>query len=324
MKTILQKVCLFQPAIGCLIGLVWLQGLAADVATEKNAPPYLVVLGISQDGGTPQAGTKEHRGWADNKYQRLVASLGVIDPVSRKRLLFDATPDFREQLQHLDRLAPVAGKPGISCIFLTHAHIGHYTGLMFLGHESMGAKNVPVYAMPRMRDFLTGNGPWSQLVKYKNIDLRSLADQKRVTISSRISVTPFLVPHRPEFSEVVGFRIDGPNRSAIFIPDIDSWEEWDAAGTRIEDLIASVDVAYLDGTFFANGEIPGRDMSGFPHPFITHSMQRFSDLPAEEKVKVRFIHLNHTNPAIWPDSDERAQVLANGYAIAEEGEIFEL
>ncbi|MCZ6761750.1 MAG: pyrroloquinoline quinone biosynthesis protein PqqB, partial [Gammaproteobacteria bacterium] len=84
------------------------------------------------------------------------------------------------------------------------------------------------------------------------------------------------------------------------------------------------DVAYLDGSFFADGEIPGRDMSGFPHPFITHSMQRFSDLPAREKSKIRFIHLNHTNSAIWPDSDERAQVLTNGYGIADEGEIFEL
>lgn len=308
----------------CLLVLAWAQALSTEDSSADSASPYLVVLGISQDGGTPQAGTKEHRGWADNKYQRLVASLGVIDPVSGQRLLFDATPDFREQLQHLDRLAPVAGKPGIAGIFLTHAHIGHYTGLMFLGHESMGARDVPVYAMPRMQEFLSAHGPWSQLVKYKNIDLRTLADRNKVRISSRISVTPFSVPHRPEFSEVVGFRIDGPIRSAIFIPDIDSWEEWDAAGTRIEDMIASVDVAYLDGSFFANGEIPGRDMSGFPHPFITHSMQRFSALPAKEKAKIRFIHLNHTNPAIWPDSNERAKVLAKGFKVADEGEIFEL
>ena len=308
----------------CLFALLWADSFAVADSNETKAAPYLLVLGISQDGGTPQAGTWEHPGWADNQFRRRVASLALVDPVSQERWLFDATPDFRVQLHHLDQVAPATDRPGIAGIFLTHAHIGHYTGLMFLGHESMGAKDVPVFAMPRMREFLSSNGPWSQLVNYKNIVIQGLEDRETVRLNNRLRVTPFLVPHRPEFSEAVGFRIDGPNRSAIFIPDIDSWEEWEDAGTRIEDMIASVDVAYLDGSFFANGEIPGRDMSGFPHPFISHSMQRFSKLPEKEKAKIRFIHLNHTNPAIWPDSDERAQVLANGYAIAEEGEIFEL
>ncbi len=308
----------------CLFALLWGQSLAAADLDQTNTAPYLLVLGISQDGGTPQAGTKEHPGWANDQFSRRVVSLALVDPVTQERWLFDATPDFREQLHALDRQAPAKDKPGIAGIFLTHAHIGHYTGLMFLGHESMGAKDVPVFAMPRMQEFLRGNGPWSQLVEYKNIVIQGLEDRETVRLNGRLRVTPLLVPHRPEFSEAVGFRIDGPNRSVIFIPDIDSWEEWDKAGTRIEDMIASVDVAYLDGSFFANGEIPGRDMSGFPHPFITHSMQRFSGLPAKEKAKVRFIHLNHTNPAIWPDSDERAQVLASGYRIAGEGEIFEL
>jgi len=308
----------------CLFALLWGQSLAAADLDQTNTAPYLVVLGISQDGGTPQAGTKEHPGWADNKFRRRVVSLALVDPASQERWLFEATPDFREQLHELDRQAPVTDKPGIAGIFLTHAHIGHYTGLMFLGHESMGAKEVPVFAMPRMRGFLRNNGPWSQLVNNENIVIQGLEDREIVRLNNRLRVTPFLVPHRPEFSEAVGFRIEGPNRSAIFIPDIDSWEEWDEAGTRIEDMIASVDVAYLDGSFFADGEIPGRDMSGFPHPFISHSMQRFSDLPAREKSKIRFIHLNHTNSAIWPDSDERAQVLTNGYGIADEGEIFGL
>ena len=310
--------------IVCLFALLWGQSVAAEDSNETNAAPFLVVLGISQDGGTPQAGTTEHPGWEDDQFKRRVVSLALVDPGSEERWLFETTPDFRAQLHHLDQLAPATDKPGLTGIFLTHAHIGHYTGLMFLGHESMGAKNVPVFAMPRMQEFLSNNGPWSQLVKYENVALRGMENGKAVRLNSRLSVTAFLVPHRQEFTEVVGFRIDGPNRSVIFIPDIDSWEEWDEAGTRIEDMIASVDVAYLDGSFFANGEIPGRDMSGFPHPFITHSMQRFSKLPAKEKSKIRFIHLNHTNPAIWPGSDERAQVLANGYGIADEGEIIEL
>jgi len=296
------------------------------VGQAPAQPPYLLVLGVAQDGGVPQAGTKEHCGWTDPACRRTATSLALVDPASGRRWLFDATPDFREQLHRLDEDFPVAEKPGLAGIFLTHAHMGHYTGLMHLGHEAMGARGVEVWAMPRMRDFLSNNGPWSQLVRYANIVLRPLEDGVTVRLdgdrpdNERLTVTPFLVPHRQEFSEVVGFRITGPGHCVLFIPDIDSWEEWDALGTRIEDQIAAVDVAYLDGTFFANGEIPGRDMSGFPHPFIAHSLERFRNLPPAEKAKVRFIHLNHTNPALWPDTEARRTIETKGFRVAEEGE----
>jgi pyrroloquinoline quinone biosynthesis protein B len=175
-----------------------------------------------------------------------------------------------------------------------------------------------------MRDYLRGNGPWSQLVRYENIALEELRDGEPVRLNERLIVTPFAVPHRQEYAEVVGYRIDGPDRSVLFIPDIDSWEEWDEAGTRIETMIAAVDVAYLDGTFYSDGEIPGRDMSGFPHPFIAHGMERFAPLPAGEKAKIRFIHLNHTNPALLPDSEARRSISANGFRVAKEGETVDL
>ncbi|MEE9270242.1 MAG: MBL fold metallo-hydrolase [Candidatus Krumholzibacteria bacterium] len=294
-------------------------------ADDKGATPYVLVLGVAQDGGAPQAGDKTHPGWADPSLRRRVTCLAVVDPAGRPgRWLLDCTPDFREQLHELDRVAPVEGTPGLAGIFLTHAHIGHYTGLMFLGHESMGAREVAVWAMPKMRSFLEAGGPWSQLVRYENIRLNTLEHGRSVVLNSRLRVTPFRVPHRQEYSEVVGYRIDGPNRSVLFIPDIDQWEDWDAEGTRIETLIAGVDVAYLDGTFYANGEIPGRDMSSFPHPFITHSMRRFASLPEKERGKIRFIHLNHTNPALYPDSEARRTIERNGFRVAEEMERVDL
>jgi len=288
----------------------------ADVV--QNSDPYVMVLGVAQDGGVPQAGTKDHPAWTNPGARRLAVSLALVDPQSSERWLFEATPDLREQLHRLDVAFPVEAIPGLAGIFLTHAHMGHYTGLMYLGHESMGAQNVPVYAMPKMHEYLGSNGPWNQLVKYNNIELRPIADGIPIRLNERFTVTPFLVPHRQEYTEVVGFRVQGPRRSFLFIPDIDSWEEFDESGTRIEDLIASVDVAYLDASFYANGEIPGRDMSGFPHPFITHSMERFSALPAEEKAKIRFIHLNHTNPALLAGSDARRTIERNGFRVAEE------
>lgn len=300
---------------------------AAGVTTGTESPaskdpsavdaPFLLVLGIAQDAGVPQAGNRGDAAWHDMTRRRQATSLAVVDPADGERLLFEATPDFKVQLQRLDERFPVEGRPGIDGIFLTHAHIGHYVGLMMLGHEVMGAQEVPVYAMPRMAQFLTDNGPWSQLVRYRNIDLRRLTAGRAVQATPRVRVTPFLVPHRQEFSEVVGYRIAGPNRTVLFIPDIDRWEDWQE---DLATVLAGVDVAYLDATFYANGEIPGRDMSGFPHPFITTTMGLLSHLPAAEKGKVRFIHFNHTNPVLDLKSAAAAEVRRQGFKLAAEGE----
>jgi pyrroloquinoline quinone biosynthesis protein B len=295
--------------------------VGSPVALAAEAAPYVIVLGIAQDGGAPQAGSKSR---PENMARRHVASLAVIDPRYTTRWLIDCTPDFPDQLYSLDRIAAVEGRPGLRGIFLTHAHMGHYTGLMYLGHEVMGADRVPVYAMPRMMAYLESNGPWSQLVRYENITLQVLADGAAVSLGPDLDIVPFLVPHRQEYSEVVGYRVDGPNRSVLFVPDIDSWVEWDEWGTSIEQLIRDVDVAYIDGTFYADGEIPGRDMSTFPHPFITTTMERLSSLPRKERVKVRFIHLNHTNPALASGSEAQKEIEANGFRVAEELERVDL
>lgn len=309
---------------GLLLSLACACSPQQETANAPQCDVSLLVLGVAQDAGKPQIANPSDPAWNDPSLRRLAASLALIDRRSgqNKRWLFEATPDIKEQLQIVDKAAPVERPVGVDGVFITHAHIGHYVGLTMFGHEAAGAQNILVYVMPRMADFLAQNGPWDQLLRYHNIILAIMAENEPEKITDGITVTPFLVPHRQEYSEVAGYKIDGPEKSALFIPDIDSWEDWDAAGTRIEDMLAGVDIAYLDGSFYANGEIPGRDMSGFPHPFVSHSMARFEDLPAKEKAKVRFIHMNHTNPLHRPDAPERKKVRAAGFHIAEEGEEF--
>ena len=254
----------------------------------------------------------------------MATCLALIDPTSGRRWLFDATPDFKEQLYRLDHVAPHDDIPGLDAIFLTHAHIGHYTGLMHVGIESMNARSVPVYAMPRMEQFLRSNGPWSQLVEMKNIDLLPLRDREPVSLGNRLSVTPLRVPHRDEFSETVGFHISGRQRSVLFLPDITGWAAWEERGTRIEDVLAEVDVAYLDGTFMTGAELPGRDLSTIKHPLIAASIERFAGLSAVERRKVRFIHLNQSNPLIQGDVDAQELLEHSGCGVAREGERVEL
>jgi pyrroloquinoline quinone biosynthesis protein B len=292
------------------------------VATE-NAP-FLVVLGIAQDGGYPQTGCRKSccaTVWENPRKKRHVSCVAVVDPQTSQRWIIDATPDFREQLRMLDRVFPVSDSPGITGIFLTHGHIGHYTGLVHLGREAMGTEEVPVFAMPRMHRFLVSHGPWDQLWSLRNISLRALKDGVAVKLSERVSITPFLVPHRDEYTETVGYRIDGPNRSAIYISDIDKWDRSDVS---IVGLIKGVSVAYLDATFYSDGEIPGRSMADIPHPFIIESLSLFAALSELDRDKVNFIHLNHTNPALLPGSEARTHIEENGFNVAEEMDKFHL
>jgi len=286
------------------------------VRSKQNISPSLVVLGTVQDAGSPHTGcTKDccKKLFQHPDPTRMVVSLGLLDPANKMNWLFEATPDLPRQMKLLKALSPFRQEETPSGIFLTHAHIGHYSGLMYLGRESMNAKATPVYAMPKMRDFLEKNGPWSQLVDLKNIALQALENQQEVQISSNIRVTPLQVPHRDEFSETVGYRIQGPNKSALFIPDIDKWERW---SKDIAAEIKKVDYAFLDATFYDNAELNYRNMAEIPHPFVVESMERFKGLSVEEKRKIFFIHLNHTNPLLNPKSKATQELKEKGFQVA--------
>ncbi len=288
-------------------------------STEGSEGVHLVVLGIAQDAGYPQINCQKsccQNLWTDKSKRKMVSSIALRDPQNMKAWLFDATPDFKDQLQLLKE-----GGYTLEGIFLTHAHIGHYTGLMQLGREALGAENIPVYVLPRMKEYLETNGPWSQLVSLNNIELRLINESIPVSLSAGISVETERVPHRDEFSETAAYTIRTNTGSALFIPDIDKWNKWEK---DINTKIQNVDLAFIDGTFYQNGEIWGRDMSLIPHPFITESMIQFSTLSTENKNKIHFIHLNHTNPLLNASSEERKEFDKTEYKLAQEKEIYKI
>ncbi len=278
----------------------------------------LVVLGMAQDAGKPQIGVDDDPAWQNPAQRRLATALGLVNGASGARYLFDATPDIKAQLHALDKLNGGTGYR-LDGVFLTHAHIGHYLGLAQFGREAMGARALPVYAMPKMASFLRTNGPWNQLVRLHNITLMPLQADQPVRLDQQLQVTPFIVPHRDEYSETAGFRIKGPGKAVIYLPDIDSWRQWDAMDTRIEDVVAANDVLFVDGTFYSGDELPGRDMSKIPHPSITRTMARLAGLPRAERAKVHFVHLNHTNPAHDVHSQAYAAILKAGFSVARSG-----
>ncbi|MEP2025914.1 MAG: MBL fold metallo-hydrolase [Reichenbachiella sp.] len=284
----------------------------------QKADWQVIVLGMAQDAGYPQAGCKKsccEAYWTGENPKQHATCLALLNNQSKEAWLFEATPDIKAQWHALDTLGyQVAG------IFLTHAHIGHYAGLIHLGREVMGTNNIPVYVMPKMKNFLEANGPWSQLVSLNNIALKELKNEEAIMLNGMAKVTPILVPHRDEYSETVGYHIAGPNQTILFIPDINKWETWNK---NLASEISQVNYALLDAAFFADGELPGRDMSKIPHPFTTETMELLKGLPTKEKSKVHFIHFNHTNPALF-DSPERNQVLKKGFNVVNEGMVIDL
>jgi len=300
-----------------LCALFFLAGCVSYPTASEPAGPCVIVVGTAQDGGLPQLGCAEARcegARTDPDQRRRVTSLRLSDPRTCARWLFDASPDIGDQLKP----APTKLVDGI---FLTHAHIGHYLGLAQLGREVTGSSGIPVWAGARMREFLAHNGPWSQLVDTHAIELREMPLGSEVELAPDIHVSAMPVPHRDEFSETLAYVIRGPRRTLLYLPDIDKWERWEL---RLEDVLARVDIALLDGTFFADGELPGRSMAEIPHPFIVETIERLREAPAALRAKVVFTHLNHTNPACDAWSEARARIEAAGMRVAREGERIEL
>ncbi|HHN74787.1 MAG TPA: pyrroloquinoline quinone biosynthesis protein PqqB, partial [Acidobacteria bacterium] len=131
-----------------------------------------------------------------------------------------------------------------------------------------------------------------------------------------IQVRAIAVPHRQEYSDTVAFRIRGPHRTVLFVPDIDSWERQPGL---LEQLVEDIDVAYLDATWYDGRELPGRDMSEIPHPTMVHTMELLAEQAASNPGRFRFIHLNHTNPALL-DQALQEQIEARGFRIAQREE----
>jgi len=276
------------------------------------------VLGTAQDGGYPHAACKDICCldiWDKPDSHRLPASLALIDKKNQKFYLFDITPNIKEQLHFLDKY-----NCKLDGIFITHAHIGHYIGLLDLGLEIMNTDNIPVYVMPRMKQFILKNQPMANLIDNQNIQLREIKKNNLISIHN-LSITPFEVPHRNELSETVGFKIKSINKSVIYLPDIDDWDSWEV---ELAKLVIDNDILFLDGTFYMKNEIQLRDISKIPHPEIIDTMDRLSHLSSEYRQRVYFIHLNHTNDVLRKNSDAHHHVINSNFSLANENQTFEI
>ena len=302
---------------------------AQEAETDEPTPRFeVIVLGRAQDGGLPHLGCERGCCVEARRTGRLEtpACLGVRDLQSGALIMLEASPAIETQVALLHELTGTTdrGRRPVDGILLTHAHIGHYAGLIQLGREVASTKSVPVWSTPRFAGFLRDNGPWSQLVKLGQIELKEISpgttDGKTAPVVFEplpgLEVEAFLVPHRDEFSDTVAYKLHGPRKTILFCPDVD---RWDAHDGLLESLLDGVDVAYVDATFYDGRELPGRNILEVPHPPMIRTMELLQAMGRESPGRVRFIHLNHTNPAL-NDQDLQDEIRGKGFPVAEVGE----
>ncbi|HXK51120.1 MAG TPA: MBL fold metallo-hydrolase [Caldisericia bacterium] len=291
--------------------------------TAPRTNPYVVVLGIAQDGGLPHCGCHQScciPSWSNPSLGKMPVCLGIVDPSTQQSWMIEATFDFKTQWYMLQTTSSFGSNLPLHGIFLTHGHVGHYAGLLQLDKAILNSRHTEVFAMPKMAYLLQNNLPWKALIDQENIHITQLQAGKIQPLNSTLSIQPILVPHRDEYTETVGFMIIGPIKKILFIPDIDSWEKF----PEIYSLLEQADDILVDGTFYDASECKHRNIESIPHPFIASSMKHFETFPTLKKQHFHFIHLNHTNPCLHTNTPAYQQVLANHFRIAAQGQILPL
>ena len=290
---------------------------------------HALVLGTAQDAGFPQIGCYTDRCnygrelWAEGR-PRFVSSIALIQPDAQRFYLVDATPDITHQIDLIDddgfRRRAAERRP-FDGIFLTHAHIGHYSGLDVLGNEGIGMAETPLFCTPRMAEFISSNQPWRFLVDQGRLVPTPIPFDTWHRLDDNLEVQLWKVPHRDEFADTVGFVFRGPSRTLLFLPDINGWHLWDKDAAE---AVASVDVALLDASFWSMDEMPGRSMDDLPHPLILQTMDTFQSVVDDRLAEVVLTHINNSNPALDDGGPQQAEIARRGFTLAREGMRFEL
>jgi len=167
-----------------------------------------------------------------------------------------------------------------------------------------------------MANFLRDNDPWAQVIEYGQVDVREVMPGQCCEPLDGLRVEFIAVPHRDEHSDTMAFKVHGPERTLLWVPDVDQWGRHEGL---LDTLMDGVDVAYVDATFYDRSELPGRDLTRIPHPFMVDTMQCWADQAMARPGVMRFLHMNHTNPVLH-DAALREAVEARGFVIAQIGQ----
>jgi len=277
-----------------------------------------ILLGIAQDGGRPQAGCNQPCciGLSSIKTSYPTA-LGIIS--NQETHLIDVTRNLSNQLLLMEGRKPTH-------VWLTHAHFGHIDGLGLFGRETMNAKGVNLYASSRMKQLLDATPQWKLMLDQGVFEFHETTSSKDIK-QTNFKITPIIIPHRDELSDMHAYLVKGPEKTLLYLPDHDTWketlEEYECKEIREWFTKLNIDIALIDGTFWSADELKSRNQENVPHPPIKQTIEMLG-YKKQGDPEVVFIHLNHTNPVYDEWGEEYHQVIGKGWKIGKEGMSFEL
>ena len=276
------------------------------------------MLGIAQDGGHPQPGCLRPC-CANLTEQHYPVSLGIRSDEGTN-ILIEAT-------RHLGDQFTLWGQTNVDHLLLTHAHFGHVDGLGLFGRETLSAQGINLHVSEEMYHLVDQTPQWNLMVQQGVFEIQTFAVGTSLYNKDEVIIEPVRIPHRDELSDMHAFIIRGPNKSLLFLPDHDSWDETLAVhncSTLRQWLSAMrIDVALIDGTFWSEDELGGRDQSKVPHPPVVQTLKMLGQ-KQQGDPEIFFTHLNHTNPLYDQESEQMKQVTQLGWGVVHQGQHFTL
>ncbi|MEO7053496.1 MAG: pyrroloquinoline quinone biosynthesis protein PqqB [Rhizomicrobium sp.] len=303
---------------------------------------HILVLGAAAGGGFPQWNSNDpiaRRVRAgDAKTRPRTQSSIAVSSDRRNWVLFNASPDLRQQINQNRQLQPTADSPlrasPIAAVVLTNADVDHVAGLLNLRESQKFA----VYGHDRVLDVLARNSIFNVLnpdfVTRRPMPLDTdLALRGGSNEDLEIRIRAFAVPGKVALwledknaknfgtadGDTIGLEImDEDGTSFFYIP---------ACAQMTPELAARLcgaALVFFDGTLWRDDEMIAACVGNKTGSRMGHmscdgdrgSIAAFRDLKIERKI---FIHINNTNPLFVADSPERAVAEAAGWQIADDG-----
>ncbi len=272
--------------------------------------------------------------------QRTQSSLAASSDGERW-VLFNASPDIRQQIAQTPELQPAAEaelrSTPIRAVVLTNADVDHTAGLLSLRERQPFA----IYAAAQVLEVLKANSIFNVLdpaiVPRRALPLEGElelcdADGRGTGVTIESFAVPGKValyledPSRPEadFSsdsgDTVAIRIASGNghSSAFYIPGC---ARIDAA---LCSRLADASCLLFDGTVYTDDEMitagvgqkTGARMGHLAMSGEAGSIASLADVKIDRRI---FVHINNTNPVLDENSAEHAAVRAAGWEVAYDG-----
>jgi len=301
----------------------------------------ILVLGSAAGGGFPQwngndAAARRARAGDPATRPRTQSSIAVSAD-GRRWVLFNASPDLRQQINDNAALQPGPGDglraSPLAAAVLTNADVDHVAGLLNLRESQPFA----LYAHPRVLDVLARNSIF-HVLHPAFVARRALALDAWEIVRDRegcdlgIAVRAFPVPGKvalwledeaaPGFGttegDTLGLEISSDGRSFFYIPGCAAMTE------SLARRITGAALVFFDGTLWRDDEMiamgvgakTGRRMGHMSCSGADGVVAALSGLGIARKI---FIHINNTNPLLIDGAPERGEAEAAGWEVAHDG-----